>query len=248
MLISRSVVRRKKNGRDLKGILRITRDPLAQALNNYFASIRREGQPVTDYATVLDDLENSIDVDFDKLQIADWAHLAEVSNDKKLRREREEVTTIVHRTLVNISDTVDGSHGEGTAEEYLGLGPGLRKEPELMMEAAVFRIQKEKERLYPHAELANDEEWSIAAYTTRGPAGACPTDSWSWPAPGASTGRRGCVVSAGGTSRRTRSPNRSSISFAYWRRSEGRRCRDDDDAKAAGSAAGGCAEPRDDGG
>ena len=30
-------------------------------------------------------------------------------------------------------------------------------------EFQAFRIQKEKERLYPHAQLANDEEWPIAA-------------------------------------------------------------------------------------
>ncbi len=136
MLISRSVVRRKKNGRDLKATLRVNFDPLAQALNDYFASIRREGQPVTDYAGVLTDLDNAIDADFGTLQEADWAHLGELANDRKFRRERDQETTVVHRTLVNITNTVDGSHGDGTAEELLGLGTGLRKEPELMLEAA----------------------------------------------------------------------------------------------------------------
>ena len=136
MLISRSVVRRKKKGRDFKSILRITYDTLVQRLNEYFAAIREEGQPATDYATVLADLGNSIDVEFERLQAADWAHLAELANDRKLRRVRDKATAEVHRTLVNITGTVDGTHGEGTAEEVLGLGTGLRKEPELMFEAA----------------------------------------------------------------------------------------------------------------
>ena len=136
MLISRSVVRRKKNGRDFKATLRVNFDPLAKSLNKYFASIRREGQPVTDYAGVLTDLDNAIDADFAGLQAADWAHLGELANDRKFRRERDEATAVVHRTLVNITNTVDGSHGDGTAEELLGLGTGLRKEPELMLEAA----------------------------------------------------------------------------------------------------------------
>jgi hypothetical protein len=35
-----------------------------------------------------------------------------------------------------MTGTVDGAYGEGAAEEHLGLGTGLRKEPELMLEAA----------------------------------------------------------------------------------------------------------------
>ena len=92
MLISRSVVRRKKNGRDLKSILRITFDQLVQSLNDYFAAIRREGQPVADYAAVLTDLGNAIDVDYERLQMADWANLAELANDRALRRTDRETT------------------------------------------------------------------------------------------------------------------------------------------------------------
>ena len=136
MLISRSVVRRKKKGRDLKAILRITFDKLVEKLNDYFAAIREEGQPATDYAAVLTDLGNAVDVDFERLQAADWAHLAELANDRTLRRARNKASAEVHRTLVNITNLVDGTHGEGTAEELLGLGIGLRNEPELMFEAA----------------------------------------------------------------------------------------------------------------
>jgi hypothetical protein len=134
MLLSLTVVRKKKNARSVKSALKIHGERIAGKLNDFFALIRREGQIVVDYFGLLSDLENSLDAALSNLEQADWAHLAEAANDRRLRRQRDELASELHRTLKGLSGNADSTYEKGTAEEILGLGVGLRAEPELMVE------------------------------------------------------------------------------------------------------------------
>lgn len=134
MLLSLVVVRKKKNARSVKAALKIHGQRIAGKLDDFFSSIRLDGQPVVDYAGLLFDLENALDAALSALEQADWAHLAEAANDRRLRRQRDDLAGAVFQTLKSLSGNADSTYETGTAEEVLGLGAGLRAEPEMMIE------------------------------------------------------------------------------------------------------------------
>lgn len=134
MLLSRIVVRRKKNARVVLAAIKVHGAQIGARLNQLFADLRAEGEIVVEYLGVLADLANALKDAVARLEHADWAHLSEVANDRWLRRLRDTATLRLQQTLLKISRTVDSTYGEGIAEEVLGLGAGLRAEPELMYE------------------------------------------------------------------------------------------------------------------
>ncbi len=134
MLLSLTVVRKKKNARSVKAALKIHGENIAGKLNDFFSAIRVEGQLAVDYVGLLSDLENALDNALSRLEQADWAHLAEAANDRLLRRLRDESANEVLKTLRSLGGNLDSVYEVGAAEELLGLGVGLRAEPELMIE------------------------------------------------------------------------------------------------------------------
>ncbi len=142
MLLSRIVVRRKKNARNVLAAISIHGEKVAAKLNQLFEPLTPggdeapgfDGPTAVDYKGVIAGFKGLLEQARLKLERADWAHLAEVANDRRLRRIRDAATSGLFNTLRGISRTVDSNFGDGIAEETLGLGFGLRPEPELMFE------------------------------------------------------------------------------------------------------------------
>jgi hypothetical protein len=134
MLLSLTVVRKKKNARSVKAALKVHGARIAEKLDGVFAAIRHGGQPAVDYFGLMSDLENGLDVALADLERADWSHLAEAANDRRLRRRRDVLTGKLYRTLTRVSGNADNTYARGTAEEVLGLGSGLRPRAEMLIE------------------------------------------------------------------------------------------------------------------
>lgn len=155
MLLSKIVVRRKKNARAVMAAIAIHAALIARQLELLLAPLRPEGRETSNFMAVIEDLRNLLVRDTDRLERADWAHLAEVVNDRRLRRTRDQSTDRLHQTLTFISGTIDNTYGGGIAEEVVGLGTGLRAVPDQMLELAsrVDTTLGEPEFSFPEASL-----------------------------------------------------------------------------------------------
>lgn len=136
MLLSKVVLARKKNARAVLASIRTHGAQVAQALDGLCCQVRRDAGPAADYRHVLEDLGRLLEQRTEALEAADWAHLDEEANDRRLRRVRDDATRRIHRKMVEISATLNGAYGPYVAEEILHLGTGLRRRPEEMLELA----------------------------------------------------------------------------------------------------------------
>ena len=90
MLLTRTVLRRKKNAASVLASLVNHGPRIIAQIEAYFAPLLGPEQPVADLATVLAHLKLALEHVYDELERADDAHLAEVASDRRLRRVRDD--------------------------------------------------------------------------------------------------------------------------------------------------------------
>ena len=136
MLLTRTVLRRKKNASAVLAALVKQAPGILAKIEAYFAPLRGPEQPIADLAGILADLKNALEHVYHELERADDAHLAEVAADRRQRRIRDQTTGELHQILLHFYRTIDNDYGTGTAEETLGLGPGMRPIPDEIYDLA----------------------------------------------------------------------------------------------------------------
>lgn len=156
MLLSKTVLRRKKNALGVIAAITNHGPGLIPKLGQLFGGSRAEGEPASDQSGTLDDLKNDLEEVIANLEQADDAHLAEVANDNRLRRLRDEITTRMLRLLINLSRTIDHSYGAFAAEEELGIGAGLRPIPDQIDVA-----RRAVDKLTPEFQFPRPSLWGV---------------------------------------------------------------------------------------
>lgn len=135
MLLSRTVLKRKKNARSVLAAISVHADAIGAEVAARLGPYLPEGVAF-DFAALQRGLGSYLEDKRRALESADDLHLAEVANDSRLRRLRDEATRQLHAALLGISNTIDNTYEPGTAEEALGLGTGLRPFPDQTLEIA----------------------------------------------------------------------------------------------------------------
>lgn len=136
MLISKSVLRRKKNAFHVMAAIATHGKRVAEMLDAAFSVVHDPELPERPYAPVLGDLWRFLNHARLALEKADWAHNEEVKINRRLRRARDLTVRVLHAKLSDVSTAVDSTFGALTAEETLGLGRGLVAVPDQTLELA----------------------------------------------------------------------------------------------------------------
>lgn len=130
MQLTLGVLRRKKEALSILAAFEVHGEMLIHRQEEAFEEIREEGVEMPNYRANLVEQKIRLEAAYDRLEKADDEHLEEDANDRTLRRHRDAKTGELHHLLVDVSINLDRKHGKGTAEEYLGLGTGLRPIPD----------------------------------------------------------------------------------------------------------------------
>lgn len=133
MLLTKTVFQRKKNARTVLASIEVHSQEVGAKLTRAVGPYLGEGEKV-DFVALQLSLGRCLEDHREILERADDAHIAELMNDRRLRQVRERSTRQLYLILSGLSRTLDGTYGPGTAEDKLGLGPGLRPRPHLMLE------------------------------------------------------------------------------------------------------------------
>ncbi len=130
MLLTRTVLRRKKLAQAVLAAIRVHGPRVVAKLEELVSKLRQEGQQVPNYSGDLADLENQLVDAYNTIEASDDVHIRDLARDGRLRRLRNQATKSLQKVLLKMSQTIDSSYGPQTAEETLGLGTGLREIPD----------------------------------------------------------------------------------------------------------------------